>query len=810
MTSDLPRSGQVVTFYSYKGGVGRSMALANVAALLASKGKRVLVVDWDLEAPGIEQYFGRRFAEERQRTDGVVDMMEGLAKNEQISWRQCLIRVPIFGHEVHIISAGRKDQRYAARIAALSWKDLFEGHDLGRYLERLREDWTAADAYDFVLIDSRTGITDIGGICTIHLPDVVVGLFTANEQSLTGVAEALRSARAQHATLPVDRAQLLVVPVPARDESQSEHNKAKEWRARFARELEGFYADWLPEKVAPKDALEVLRIPYKAYWSFGEPMPVVEDGVSEPGSIGYAYALLASLVENGLDWNGMSAGRFSLPRAEKPPSPLRLALRYGAIGIALIGGLTLLLRHTSGPDSLPLSMTKDAGASLTIVNPRYEAIRAAAGKTKDPLYRTLLLREIPKEAFRPEDAQVLLKGARVPEAVFQSAGNAEFNSAGDRMVLTTPDGVTVVAANGRAAPLRLPIKPPPALAVFAAGDTKIVTAGAGGVSIWDAVTGKHTAEVDLFTKAKTPTRFIQGVASHDGKYVVLLSDANSPDGTLDIHSINVAAGTAFRWQVTKVKPLSIGVDGNRVLLTDLKGRTLALLDAPPYFKEVSVPISKRTFSREETRSVIAANGGWVVVAAMGTGDLFAWRGQAPGGAPIINEHRSLRTSLKDVAAGGQYYGAITDNGIVAFDGTSTQVGDVYKPSAGDATSIAFGGNVLVAGSSAGSVDMWTLDGVSIPQILWPSGERAIKRVALSRNGNVALALSGNGTVRVWRLDRGPLLERVDAPQVLQTLWNATSACLSAEDRVNLLGEDPRMAEVIASKCGNATLVAGAN
>jgi len=44
----------VVTFYSYKGGVGRSMALANVAALLARWGRRVLIIDWDLEAPGIE------------------------------------------------------------------------------------------------------------------------------------------------------------------------------------------------------------------------------------------------------------------------------------------------------------------------------------------------------------------------------------------------------------------------------------------------------------------------------------------------------------------------------------------------------------------------------------------------------------------------------------------------------------------------------------------------------------------------------------------------------------------------------------
>jgi MinD-like ATPase involved in chromosome partitioning or flagellar assembly len=47
----------IVTFYSYKGGVGRSMALANVADILCRQGARVLMVDFDLEAPGLEQYF---------------------------------------------------------------------------------------------------------------------------------------------------------------------------------------------------------------------------------------------------------------------------------------------------------------------------------------------------------------------------------------------------------------------------------------------------------------------------------------------------------------------------------------------------------------------------------------------------------------------------------------------------------------------------------------------------------------------------------------------------------------------------------
>ena len=47
----------IATFYSFKGGVGRSMALANVASLLCERGLRTVMLDFDLEAPGLERFF---------------------------------------------------------------------------------------------------------------------------------------------------------------------------------------------------------------------------------------------------------------------------------------------------------------------------------------------------------------------------------------------------------------------------------------------------------------------------------------------------------------------------------------------------------------------------------------------------------------------------------------------------------------------------------------------------------------------------------------------------------------------------------
>ena len=61
----------VVTFYSFKGGVGRTMTLVNVGVALAARGRRVLLVDFDLEAPGIPTF---ELFSAVTETAGVVDL----------------------------------------------------------------------------------------------------------------------------------------------------------------------------------------------------------------------------------------------------------------------------------------------------------------------------------------------------------------------------------------------------------------------------------------------------------------------------------------------------------------------------------------------------------------------------------------------------------------------------------------------------------------------------------------------------------------------------------------------------------------
>src|SRR5580700_9409489 len=71
------RPGRIVTFYSYKGGTGRTMALANTAWILAANGKRVLVADWDLESPGLHRFFQPFMGPEASAQPGIVDFIRG-------------------------------------------------------------------------------------------------------------------------------------------------------------------------------------------------------------------------------------------------------------------------------------------------------------------------------------------------------------------------------------------------------------------------------------------------------------------------------------------------------------------------------------------------------------------------------------------------------------------------------------------------------------------------------------------------------------------------------------------------------------
>ncbi|HEV3330507.1 MAG TPA: tetratricopeptide repeat protein [Bryobacteraceae bacterium] len=286
---------RIVTFYSYKGGVGRTFALANIAVLLAKRGRKVLIIDWDLEAPGLHRYFNAELKAQSRPMLGLIYLLTQATENQDARWEPFVEKLQLGeGVEIALIASGDQASDYADRVRPFSWVDFFEKVHGGVVLERWRAEWKKD--FDFVLVDSRTGITDSGGVCTTLLPDILVLVFSANEQSFEGgmrVALGVQDARQR---LDVHRPPVAVLPLPCRFDGRDEVDEAKRWLDRFGRELKPFYDDWLPKQFEPRQILELTKVPYVTKFSFGEPLAVLTHGVTDPEFPGFYLENAARLL----------------------------------------------------------------------------------------------------------------------------------------------------------------------------------------------------------------------------------------------------------------------------------------------------------------------------------------------------------------------------------------------------------------------------------------------------------------------------------------------------------------------------------
>jgi hypothetical protein len=276
------RNGKIVTFYSYKGGTGRSMALANVGWILASAGHRVLLVDWDFEAPGLHRYLHPFLSDkELATTAGLVDFfvdfataarVAGSASLKNENWYEpyaSLVRytMPVqwdgFPGDgaLELVPAGRQDASYALRATTFDWQGFYASGG-GVFLEvlkkRLRHD------YDYILIDSRTGISDTSGICTVQMPDELVVLFTFNQQSMKGSA-AIADSADQLRRRSSGEPGLRIWPVPTRvelNESDRLNAARDQCRVLFERHIGHMMRD---ERSDYWGLIEVHYQPYYAY-----------------------------------------------------------------------------------------------------------------------------------------------------------------------------------------------------------------------------------------------------------------------------------------------------------------------------------------------------------------------------------------------------------------------------------------------------------------------------------------------------------------------------------------------------------------
>ncbi len=313
--SEEKANGKIVTFYSYKGGTGRSMALANVAWILACSGKRVLIIDWDLEAPGLHRYY-RPFLIDKglNSSEGIIDFVanfsdEAIRPVESGGELKADWYVPFaditrlalsvdfeeFPGEglIDLISPGRQGPTYATRVNSFNWQNFYDRLGGGAFLEAAKRHMR--EKYDYILIDSRTGVSDTAGICTVQMPDILVVCFTYNNQSIEGAAAVARSAVEGRRKLMkvTGETNFNVFPVPTRvDQSEMVKLQARQkyaWRT---------LGDLLNPSINRDSYWPSVEVPYVAYHSYEEILAAFSDSSNDPKNVLGAFVRLTQHLTN--------------------------------------------------------------------------------------------------------------------------------------------------------------------------------------------------------------------------------------------------------------------------------------------------------------------------------------------------------------------------------------------------------------------------------------------------------------------------------------------------------------------------------
>lgn len=411
-TPQEERSGRIVTFYSYKGGTGRTMALANVAWILAANGRQVLVADWDLESPGLHRFFQPFLDEDEVRqASGIIDLIRqyeraaAKAKGPDEARKLIPERAKILPHVLSLdwafpndggldfLSAGRQNDDYAATLAGLDWDNFYERLNGGEFLDAVRAQMKRH--YDYVLIDSRTGFSDTASICTIQLPDVLVDCFTFSTQGIEGAANVARMIEQRHR----DRS-IQILPVPMRVDS-AEKEKVDAGHAVAVRLFAG-----LPtgrSEAQRREYWAAVEVPYRAFYAYEETLAVFGDAPGSPTTLLSSFERLTAQITDG-EVTGLPAMDDGLRNRTKvlftrsaPPADHAIVIEFnpedqvwGEWIADVLRAAGLVVSERPLTDAPAAGVAQDGGRILTVVSAAYLAQRrrdAEARRAPDlPVY----------------------------------------------------------------------------------------------------------------------------------------------------------------------------------------------------------------------------------------------------------------------------------------------------------------------------------------------------------------------------------------------------------------------------------------
>lgn len=157
-------------FYSFKGGVGRSTALAATALRLAADGERVVVLDADFDAPGVGSLLSGR--EGIVASHGIVDYLieQPVLAHAELNprldeyYHSCFFPHSGSDKEILVFPSGSVDAEFIEKLGRLDYTSPLNGDDhvLVALMRQIRD----ALEPNWILIDSRAGLGEASGFLT--------------------------------------------------------------------------------------------------------------------------------------------------------------------------------------------------------------------------------------------------------------------------------------------------------------------------------------------------------------------------------------------------------------------------------------------------------------------------------------------------------------------------------------------------------------------------------------------------------------------------------------------------------------------
>ena len=338
------RSSRIAAFYSYKGGVGRSLALANTGVALAAKGHKVLLVDLDLEAPGLHDIHPFRDVG-TPATGGLLELLglymgksgdsTAAVPHDFPTWQLEEHATPVWSTgvkvgaskpnaaegEVWLMPAsvsvwpvsGASNQlpkpTYSAALEQFDWGRFYDqaGDAAWAHIVSRITSIQGGYGFDFVLLDSRTGLSDPFYVALTLATDLVA-VTGFNRQNIKGVRDVVRQTQEPGFIAEYGRKRVHLVgsPAPEMDDER--------WR-RWELELKAFdiWSDFPGF---------LVRLPY--YKEFALDERVVVDDVPPLQMQQLDYARQIGKLADAIKQTDLPIQQMALSAPPEPTNPFAL------------------------------------------------------------------------------------------------------------------------------------------------------------------------------------------------------------------------------------------------------------------------------------------------------------------------------------------------------------------------------------------------------------------------------------------------------------------------------------------------------